>query len=311
MRRLVFAVIAGGLIGTPAAAVAQPPAAVIADPPQDLAHPAGSIAFALPTHGVKINALLYTAAGAGPHPTVLLLHGLPGNETHQDLAHAIQRAGWNVLTLQYRGSWGSPGHYTFTHCLEDADAALAWLRGPGTAQRYGVDPKRIVVAGHSLGGFVAGWIAGHDDGIAGAVLISVGRSFSILPNGTSRADLVDRMEANLNNKEGMHTVGDTTAEELADEVIRNNVAWDLNQFAGSLAKHPLFVISSDDGGASANNQLAAAVAAHPGANVTTRHFATDHGYDDQRVSLASAVVLWLEKRAPESGPRGGGQDTGP
>jgi pimeloyl-ACP methyl ester carboxylesterase len=302
MRQSVFGAIVAILLGATAASAQSPPA-VIADPPQDRAHPAGSLPFALPTHGVKINALLYTAAGAGPHPTVLLLHGLPGNETHQDLAHAIQRAGWNVLTLQYRGSWGSPGHYTFTHCLEDGEAALAWLRGPGTAQRYGVNPNRIVVIGHSMGGFVAGWIAGHDDGIAGAVLISVGRSFSILPRGLSRADLVDRMEANLNNKEGMHTVGDTTAEELADEVIRNNTAWDLTQFVGPLAKHPLLVITSDDGGAPANNQLAAAVAAQPGAIVITRHFATDHGYDDQRLSLTSAVVLWLEKLAAQSGPR--------
>lgn len=47
---------------------------------------------------------MYMAAGAGPHPTVLLLHGLPGNEQNVDLAQSIRRAGWNVLTLHYRGS---------------------------------------------------------------------------------------------------------------------------------------------------------------------------------------------------------------
>src|SRR5437588_55662 len=85
------------------------PAAIGSDPPIDSTSRAGMIAFALPSHGANMNAVLYTAAGSGAHPTVLLLHGFPGNEQNLDLAQAIRRAGWNVLTLHYRGSWGSPG----------------------------------------------------------------------------------------------------------------------------------------------------------------------------------------------------------
>jgi pimeloyl-ACP methyl ester carboxylesterase len=55
-----------------------------------------------------LNAVLYIAAGEGPHPNVLLLHGLPGNEQNIDLAQSMRRAGWNVLTFHYRGSWGGP-----------------------------------------------------------------------------------------------------------------------------------------------------------------------------------------------------------
>jgi pimeloyl-ACP methyl ester carboxylesterase len=58
-----------------------------------------------------LNAVIYVAAGKGPHPTLLLLHGFPGNEQNLDLAQAARRAGWNVLTLHYRGSWGSPGPF--------------------------------------------------------------------------------------------------------------------------------------------------------------------------------------------------------
>ena len=35
---------------------------------------------------------------------MILFHGLPGNEQNLDLAQAIRRANWNVLTLHYRGS---------------------------------------------------------------------------------------------------------------------------------------------------------------------------------------------------------------
>ena len=57
-----------------------PRVAVTQDPPRDAAHPAALLAFPLPSGGLAINAVLNTAAGAGPHPTVLLLHGFPGNE---------------------------------------------------------------------------------------------------------------------------------------------------------------------------------------------------------------------------------------
>jgi acetyl esterase/lipase len=298
MRTSMFGMAAAFLIGPVGASAAELPAAVIADPPQDKLHPATTISFALPTHGVRINALLFAASGSGPHPTVILLQGVPGNDPNSDLARAIQRAGWDVLTLRYRGSWGSPGHYSFTHCREDAEAALAWLRAPATSAAHGIDTSRIVVVGHSMGGFVAGWLAGHDDHLAGAALISPGRSFGNLPRGILRKEVVKRMEDNLGNDKGMHTVGDTTAEELADEVIRNNAAWNLVQFAPTLAKHPLLVVTSDDGGAPDNERVAAAVNDRPGAKVILVHLATDHGYNDQRVTLASTIVRWLGQLTP-------------
>src|ERR1700749_3495896 len=144
--RLVTALALSALVAAPVIASAQPlPASIVADPPQDKGHPAGMAAFALPTHGVTINAVLYTAAGDGPHPTVLLLHGLPGNEQNLDLAQAMRRAGWNVLTMHYRGSWGTPGVFPSGGVLEDADAALAWLREPQNAKAHGIDANRIVV----------------------------------------------------------------------------------------------------------------------------------------------------------------------
>ena len=41
--------------------------------------------------------VIYIASGPGPHPTVLMLHGFPGNEKNLDLAYSFRRAGWNVL----------------------------------------------------------------------------------------------------------------------------------------------------------------------------------------------------------------------
>ena len=69
--------------------------------------------FQIPSHGVLLNALVYVAEGAWPHPVVVLLHGFPGNERNLDLAQDIRRAGWDVVYFNYRGSWGTPGEFLF------------------------------------------------------------------------------------------------------------------------------------------------------------------------------------------------------
>ena len=269
------------------------PAALSIDPPQDRTHPASMMAFPLPTHGVTINAVLYSAAGAAAHPTLLLLHGIPGNEQNLDLARAAQRAGWNVLTLHYRGSWGSPGHYSFEHCLQDAAAALDWLRDPASPVAAQIDRSRIVIVGHSLGGFVAAYVAGHDPALAGAALISPTRYVGNPLDGMTRAQLTDVWEGILKNRAGMHTVGDATAQQLAAETLRHQSDWDLRRVAPALARHPLLVVSSDDVNGPSNERLAAEVERQPGARVTRAHFATDHSYDDQRLALTAAVLAWL------------------
>ena len=58
----------------------QVPAAVTSDPPPDPAYPATMAWPDIPSHGAKMYSVLYVASGAGPHPTVLMLHGFPGNE---------------------------------------------------------------------------------------------------------------------------------------------------------------------------------------------------------------------------------------
>src|SRR5689334_22636318 len=147
------------------------PTAVIADPPADPANPAAMEAFVLPSDGGGMNAVLYLASGARPHPTLLLLHGFPGNEQNLDLAQAARRAGWNVLTQHYRGTWGSKGDFTFRGAGEDARAALHFLRLPQNVTRLRIDPRRIAIAGHSMGGMMAAVAAADEPAVVGMFLI--------------------------------------------------------------------------------------------------------------------------------------------
>src|SRR5271170_1001187 len=149
------------------------PAAIFTDPPADKAHPAAMTVLHIPSHGVSINGVLYSPPGAGPHPTLVICHGLPGNEKNLDLAQAVRRAGWNAVTFNYRGSWGSPGVFRFAQNLQDAEAVLAYLRDPKNAAALAIDTKHLAIAGHSMGGWVVAHTAARDHALSGAILISM------------------------------------------------------------------------------------------------------------------------------------------
>ncbi|MEM9256525.1 MAG: alpha/beta fold hydrolase [Pseudomonadota bacterium] len=118
--------------------------------------------ISIPFEGSRMPGLIYTASGAGPHPTVVLLHGIPGNEKNLDIAQAIRRDGFNVLFFHYRGAWGAEGDYAISQLVDDVGAALAFLRQADNAKQYRVDTEHLSVLGHSLGGWAA-LAAGHED----------------------------------------------------------------------------------------------------------------------------------------------------
>jgi uncharacterized protein len=100
--------------------------------------------------GHRLVGVLYLARGDGRKPTALLLHGCPGLEKNLDLAVELRDRGWNSLIFHYRGCWGSAGGYDLRTVPRDVGAAVDYL-----ASRPLVDPGRIAVVGHSLGGAAA------------------------------------------------------------------------------------------------------------------------------------------------------------
>jgi uncharacterized protein len=260
------------------------PAAIYTDPPVDSTHPARMEVLHIPSHGVLINGLIYVPPGAGPHPTLVICHGLPGNEKNLDLAQAVRRAGWNAVTFNYRGSWGSPGDFRFSQNLEDADAVLAFLRDPSNAMKFGVDKKRIVIAGHSMGGWVTVHTAAHDHALAGAILVSAADMSAL---GRSREALIKEMADNMESLNGV------TPESMADEVIANSAAFGFARAVDGLVPVPLLVLSANDGLAPGTDALVAAIKAKGVGNVTSLHVATDHSWSDRRIYLESTIIEWL------------------
>src|SRR6516164_9371901 len=102
--------------------------------------------------GHRLVGVAYLARGHHPKPTALLLHGCPGLEQNLDVAAMLRDRGWNAVVFHYRGCWGSAGRYDLRTIGRDVRAAVDHLQAGGYP---GVDPDRIVVIGHSLGGWAA------------------------------------------------------------------------------------------------------------------------------------------------------------
>jgi len=273
------------------------PTAITTDPPHDASFPATSDAFQLPTHGKLVNALAYLAAGHGQHPTVVLLHGFPGNERNLDLAQAIRRAGWNVLYFNYRGAWGSPGDFSFTHCIEDAEAALAWLRQPDNAARLRTDPARLVLVGHSMGGFVALETAARDPAVKAIITISAADMSDALARDVPKSDNERRLTVTAARleAEGLAPLAGTSAKTLAEELAVHAERWRFAALAPNLANLQVLAITSDDGLTIEVTGLIARLREAGNTRAHEIHIATDHAYSDRRIALTEAVLAELDR----------------
>ena len=257
------------------------------DPPRDTRFPAHYQQLLIPSHGVGLNALLFVASGKGPHPTVILMHGLPGNERNLDLAQAIRRAGWDVLTFTYRGAWGSPGDFSISNSMEDTAAALQFARS-GEAAQLGIDTRHIVLAGHSMGGATATMTAAKATGLDGLILIDPWNPSAGTSKGaTTREQLAKGFDDFGNSLHG------ATPESVAEEVVAKSARWNLVEAGRRLRGLPVLMLTARYGIGDRDRPVTEAMKS-AGARVTAIQMDTDHSFSDHRIALSKAVVGWLQ-----------------
>lgn len=275
------------------APAASDPDPVTTDPAlRDTAFPPDIGELAFQSAGERVNGLLYVAQGAGPHPTVVLLHGFPGNERNLDIAQAIRRAGINVLFFSYRGLWGSGGTFSFPNALDDVAAALRFLRTPDTAKAYRVDSHRIALIGHSLGAWAALMGAAADPAIqctAGIEVANMGSYGRRMRTDTKSRDTFQQYFVSLATPGGpVHADGVS----LIASLETNAAAWDVALKAPALSGRTVLLLDNthNEGHATLVRALNDAGSEH----LTQLVWDTDHSFSDRRISLARSVVGWLK-----------------
>ncbi len=265
--------------------VADDPAAI------DAAHPPAVAELNFESAGDRLNGLIYLANGAGPHSTVILLHGYPGNEKNLDLAQALRRAGHNVLFFHYRGAWGSGGAFSFSNVIEDVGAAADMLRA--RAGDYRVDPDRLIAIGHSMGGFAALHGAARDEEIrcvAGLAAADFGARAGVLEEDEEALADFAAYADNLSMLAGW------SGEKMLAELRENAAAFSVAALAPKLAgKRVLLVAGAQDAvlpPAEFHYPMVEAFGSEEGVELREFTLPGDHSFSWSRIALIRTVTDW-------------------
>jgi pimeloyl-ACP methyl ester carboxylesterase len=245
----------------------------------------------------RLNGLVYLAAGSGPHPVVVFLHGYPGNEKNLDLAQAVRREGYDAVYFDYRGVWGSGGTFSFANSLEDVQAIVDWVRAPEQVERFHFDRRRIAIVGHSFGGWLA-LLHGAGEGptvcVAGMAAWNVGwagQRFAAHEDERKRG--LDEFRETTNPSSGP-VRADATA--LLGEMASHS-EWDYITKAAGLAAHAVLLVAatrdSMDEDVPMHERMAKAIRAAGGKRMKLVTYDDDHPFSSHRLALGDELIRWL------------------
>jgi dienelactone hydrolase len=165
--------------------------------------------------GWPLKGTLTLPKGVSPLPLIVFVHGSGPNDRDErigpntpfrDLAHGLAARG--IATLRYDKRTFVHGRKMAENRKEPitiesevtADALAAIARGRET---QGIDPQRVFVLGHSLGGTVAPEIARRDGKLAGVILLA---GADRAPDTMVLAELKYLEENDPSQREGVHKI---------------------------------------------------------------------------------------------------------
>lgn len=273
-------------------------AALLQDPPHDPKNSATVVELSISSEGARMPAHLYVASGAGPHPTFVLLHGLPGNERNLDVAQALRRFGFNVLYFHYRGAWGADGEYHVSRLADDALAALQFLRDPERAAAYRIDTDALSLIGHSLGGFTALAAGAREPSLACVVALSPANLGVWKTSFESGADATAARL--MPYADSLFMLAGFSGQSLADDLLTAPMAsMDTRAFGEGLAgKAVLMLVGEDDQVTPADTMFDPTVDAYrqvPGMQLTARHISGDHSFSWSRLRLTRELLGFADQ----------------
>ena len=260
---------------------------VLKDITWDKNSPAGSTELFIPSNGSLLAGLIYRANGSQKHPTLLMLHGYPGNERNLDLAQVVRAHGWNVIYFNYRGSWGSQGKFSFKNCVEDVVNVVAFCKKYQDSLK--IDASNIVLFGHSMGG----WICLKSL----QQLPDVKKGFAL-----SVWDIPHQYGRVLNEKEvddltrnptenSKYFVLNASLQELFQPVLKQPDYYNLENDGNALANKQVAMLDEH----TRNRQIAESIKKSNKAYFDYQVWDTDHSFTNKRVSLMKKLILFLDK----------------
>jgi pimeloyl-ACP methyl ester carboxylesterase/ketosteroid isomerase-like protein len=271
---------------TATTARAQSDSIVLKDITWDPQSPAGTTELFIPSDDAVLAGFMYKANGAGKHPTMLLLHGFPGNERNLDLAQAIRAHGWNVIYFNYRGSWGTGGKFSFKNCVDDVIHVVAFCKKYQDSLK--IDTSDMVLFGHSMGGWISLKAVQRLPEIRKCFALS---AWDIYPY-YKRVLTPGQVTALENGRDttGTYFVLNATVKQMFDPVFRDTVYYNLAHDGRALAGKQIVMLDEH----SRNKFVADSIRSTNTAYFDYEVWNTDHSFTNKRVSLIHAVISFLD-----------------
>lgn len=242
----------------------------------------GIVELQIPSSGSKIFGFAYLANGKRLHPTVILLHGMPGNERNLDIAQNLRRGGYNVIYFDYRGNWGSEGKYLFSNCIEDARAVVNFIADSANRERLKVDTSRIALIGHSMGAGVAFIDGINNDRVKAVAGISLFNPYSAL-QGASGPGTLQGIGDYISTLGMLNTEPDIFLRDMVSKIDQYNI-----QKMIANTEKPLLVIDEHK-----NNDYLSDYSKKK--TLTYKIWDTDHAFTNRRNALSIELKTWLDK----------------
>lgn len=263
--------------------------------------------------GVDLPGVLYLPPGAGPHPVVVVLPGFPGYGCDFDLVRALGRARYAALVFNCRGSWGIAGSWSISNMLDDAVRVTAAIKDKNLVGAHRLDPERLVMLGHSLGGFAALMTAAADPSITAVISVAAPDIGSVAAAfGADPRALATHLAARDSQPPGpaltaapSRFLPPPSGESVLAEAGQAGETWRLTALGPRLASRPVLLIGTSHGTGTPpavhHHPVVSAYLGTGGPRLEHHVFATDNSLSDHRKALVHTVLDFLRRNLPKPG----------
>lgn len=248
----------------------------------------------------KIRGFFYRASGDGPFPTVVLCQGFPGNDTDVlGLGERLTKEGFNALSFNYRGTWGSEGLFTASNSLEDVISAICYVKSSLAVQEFNVDLPNIAVIGYSFGGGMASLGSLNNPTVRRVVYVAGGNLSEVARMMQQSAEFRRQILTMLDQGISDSGFNSLPAEKLFGEVFTNMDKYDLVMHAEALSDKAFLMIGGwrDQENTIEHHilPLYRALQRYEAKQVQIEILDTDYSFTNVRDQLAEKIISFLKR----------------
>jgi hypothetical protein len=278
---------------------------ILTGSPLKLLSQVNPVSIDLGNNNVKLDAKFYAAGKGSSTPTVILLHGYPGNaNSPYGLAERLNKNGMNILVFNYEGSFSSEGIFSWENCMNDIGVSLSFLKQKNNIQQFSIDTSKIYVCGCSLGAALALSAAVHNSEIRKLIAVVGGNDLSIYLQKMRRDPIFRTVLEKRIAAAGMPNgpiKGDSAyIHTYFEQIMSNYEYFDLIKNSEKLKnKEILFITGWLDTTVPMEEFIIPTYRHLKNMNpefVSIKAFETDHNFTNKRDDLANSITEWIKSK---------------